>query len=594
MARTLVGFFAFLGVMTAITAAIALAMIVGRSSPDVPDSVILELDLTGGLVEYVPADPVAQLALRDRTSVRDVVLALERAADDERVVALIARVGTGFGLPAKVQEIRNAVAHFRSRGKLAIAYAETFGAEMGAASSSGTTNYYLATAFDEIHLLPIGSVGLSGLALEAVFVRGVLDKLGIEPRFDSRKEYKSAKNSLTDKAFTEPHRESFARIVESQYERIAADIARDRKLSAEVLDRLARRGALDSQAALEAGLIDRVSYPDEVYARVQERSGERAELLYLKSYLARSSGRGEASPTIALIYGVGNVVQGESGYQPLTGTTWMGSDSVTAAFRQAIDDDAVQAIVFRIDSGGGSAVASQLMWRETIRAREKGKPVIATMSDIAGSGGYFIAMGADRIVAQPGTITGSIGVVAGKLLTQKLWDELGISFDEVRTHPNVSMWKGTRDFTPEQWEIFQSSLDDVYAQFKKGVAEGRDLSMEEVERIARGRIWTGSDAKELGLVDELGGLPAALRLAKQAAGIPAEVEVELTLYPPSKTPFALLLERLRREEPHSSESPSAVLAARTLEAIHPLARVADALGLGAPRGVLEMPIRVRP
>jgi protease-4 len=545
--------------------------------------VILELDLTEGLAEYVPQDPLVQVLSQGKPTVADTVLALERAARDDRVVALIARVGGGFGYPAKVQELRDVIHDFRGHGKRAIAWVETFGD-----GYRGTTNYYLATAFDEIHLLPMGSVGLTGLALEAPFVSGALDKLGIEARWDSRREYKNAKNIFTEREFTEPHREALGRIAESQFERIAADVAAARGITAERVQAIAAGTPLGSREALEAGLVDAVGYRDEVYARERERASEDTELLYLNSYLARSPGPEAGSPVVALIYGVGNVVQGKSRFDPITGLTFMGSDSVTAAFRQAMRDEEVRAIVFRIDSGGGSAVASQLMWRETLQAREQGKPVIATMSDVAGSGGYYIAMGADRIVAQPGTITGSIGVVFGKFLTRKFWDELGITFDEVRTHPNASMWNGIRDFTPEQWEYFQSFLDRLYAIFMEGVAEGRGLPIEKVREIAKGRIWTGSDALELGLVDELGGLPVAVRLAKEAAGIDEDTAVELRLFPRPKTPARLLIEQISGKQPSNSEQASTAALAGTLEQLQPLGRLAARLGLIGVPGELEL------
>jgi protease-4 len=233
------------------------------------------------------------------------------------------------------------------------------------------------------------------------------------------------------------------------------------------------------------------------------------------------------------------------------------------------------------------------MWRETLRAKEKGKPVVASMSDVAGSGGYFIAMGADKIVAQPGTITGSIGVVGGKLVTKGLWDKLGISFDEVRTHLNASMWNGIREFTPEQWKQLQGWLDGVYQIFTEGVAEGRGLPIEKVQELAKGRIWTGADALELGLVDELGGFPVAIRLAKEASGISQETRVRIRVFPREKTTLELLVELLTGQgTPSSSGDAIAGVLAETLQQLRPLARIASGLGLTPPRGVLEIDLPV--
>jgi protease-4 len=356
---------------------------------------------------------------------------------------------------------------------------------------------------------------------------------------------------------------------------------------------IATRGTLNSREALEAGLIDGVSFRDEVYTRVDEQAPADAERLYLRSYLSRSEAPDTSAPVIALVYGVGSVSQGKSRYDPLTGSVTMGSDSVAAALRAASEDEEVRAIVFRVNSGGGSAVASQVMWRETLRAKEKGKPVVASMSDVAGSGGYFIAMGADKIVAQPGTITGSIGVVGGKLVTKGLWDKLGISFDEVSTHLNASMWNGIREFTPEQWKQLEGWLDRVYQIFTEGVAEGRGLPIEKVQELAKGRIWTGADALELGLVDELGGFPVAIRLAKEASGISQETRVRIRVFPREKTTLELLVELLTGQgTPSSSGDAIAGVLAETLQQLRPLARIASGLGLTPPRGVLEIDLPV--
>ena len=229
------------------------------------------------------------------------------------------------------------------------------------------------------------------------------------------------------------------------------------------------------------------------------------------------------------------------------------------------------------------------MWRETLRAQQEGKPVIASLGDVAGSGGYFIAMGADKIVAQPGTITGSIGVLSGKLVTQQLWEKLGISFDGVRTHRNADMWSGRRGFTPEQWESLEASLDRVYQLFTEGVALGRNLPLEQVLEAARGRIWTGADALELGLVDALGGFPEAIRLAKAAAGIDADSPVQLRLFPRARTPLELVVDALTgRAAPNGDAMASLVTG--TLERLRPLGRVALQLGLVEPHGVLQMQI----
>jgi len=261
---------------------------------------------------------------------------------------------------------------------------------------------------------------------------------------------------------------------------------------------------------------------------------------------------------------------------------------VAAAFRDAVKDPKVKAILFRIDSPGGSYVASDAIWEETVRARKAGKPVIATMGDVAGSGGYFVAMAADKIVAQPATITGSIGVLGGKMLTTGFWKMLGITFDQVHEGANATYWSGTDDYTPAEWARFQAWLDRVYADFTSKVADGRRLPKERVLQIAKGRIWSGEDAKALGLVDELGGFPEALALARKAAKIPAGEEVSVQLFPRKKTAFQTLMDTLSGETPESSDQGAEAAAViRALRLVQPLARQARAAT--GQTGVLEMP-----
>jgi protease-4 len=333
--------------------------------------------------------------------------------------------------------------------------------------------------------------------------------------------------------------------------------------------------------------VDGLGYRDQAFGRAREKAGQDVRLLYLAEYLKRAGRPHTKGDTVALIYGVGGVQRGKSRMDPVSGEFTMGSDSVTAAFRDAIEDEDVKAILFRVDSPGGSYVASDAIWRETRRAREKGKPVIVSMGVLAGSGGYFVAMAADKIVAQPGTITGSIGVLGGKMLTTGLWDKLGITWDEVHTSANSTLWTGTRDYSPAEWARFQATLDRIYVDFTAKVAEGRRLPKDKVLEIAKGRIWTGEDARALGLVDELGGYATALRLAKQAARIDEGKDVKLAVYPRPKSPIQRALEG----NPSSSES-AAVAAAwtRALDDVRPVVQRLRQLGLwDAGDGVLSMP-----
>jgi protease-4 len=505
----------------------------------VKDGTVLQMNLADGVVEYYPPS-IRDVFMVPPLTVRDVVDALARAAKDERVTALVARVGDArLGL-ASFQEIRDAVLAFRASGKRAVAVAETFG-EFG----PGNGAYFLATAFDEIALQPSGDIGLTGLSSETPFVRGALDKLGVKPRLDHRREYKSAMNVFTETGFTAPHREASERVLESQFAQIVRGIAEGRGLTEDAVRALVAKAPLSADAARAAKLVDTVAYRDEVWDAFRNADGTLPPRLGLGGYLARA-GRAadDEGDVVALVYGVGSVHRGRSSWGTLSNEPTMGSDTVAAAFRAAVDDDEVRAILFRVNSPGGSYIASDTIWREVVRARRQGKPVVASMGDIAGSGGYFVAMGADRIVAQPGTVTGSIGVLAGKMVTGALWSRLGVEWGDLDTGPNASMWSPTKDYSPEQWQRLQEFLDRIYADFVDKAADGRALPRERMQEIARGRIWSGEDAKEIGLVDELGGFPVALRAVRELAGIAPDGAVRLRVFPRTKSPVEVALARI--------------------------------------------------
>jgi protease IV len=547
----------------------------------VPSRVIVELDLERGLVEYVPEDPIATALAREQPTVRDIVEGLERAATDARVVGLVARVGSGgLGL-AQVEEIRDAVTRFRESGKPTVLFSETFGE-----FASGQGGYYLATAFERIYLQPSGDVGLAGLISETPFLEGTLDRVGLEPRMDHRHEYKNALNLFTESEMTPAHREAVEGVLRSAYENIVAGIAAGRGMSPAEARQVVDGGPYYGEEAVRARLVDGLAYRDQVYDSVRARVGGDPRFLYLRRYLSAAGRPHRRGEQIALIYGAGTVQRGRSEFSPATGGSSMGAETVAKAFRDAIEDDNVRAILFRVDSPGGSYVASDVIWRETVRAREAGKPVIVSMGNVAGSGGYFVAMSADRIVAHPSTITGSIGVVGGKMLINELSGKLGVSWDDVQVGGNATMWSVTRDYSPEEWARIQALLDRIYDDFTEKVAEGRGLSRDSVHALARGRIWSGADALRLGLVDELGGFPVALRLAREAAGLEPDAPVHLRLFPARRSLMQMILDR---DTERSSYPTGVELAVRTLRELEPVIGLARRSGLlGAP-GVLTMP-----
>jgi protease-4 len=550
----------------------------------VPARAILEINLETGLFEEAPDDPFLRLAGQNVPGLRDIVEALERAKDDTRVAGMIARIGAAPISLAQAQEIRDAVASFREKKKFAVAFSETFG-EFG----PGNGAYYLSTAFDEIWLQPSGDIGLTGLSMESMFLRGTFDKLGLVPRFDQRYEYKNAMNAYTEKKFTPAHREAMEGINRSFFSQLVRGIAKARKLPEDQVKSIIDRAPLLGREALQAKLVDGVAYRDEVFAKVRGKAGGDAEFLYANKYLDRAGRPHSRGSVVALIFGSGAVVRGKSEVDPFSVTPIMGSETVAGAFRQAVKDQSVKAILFRVDSPGGSYVASDTIWREVVNAKKAGKPVIVSMSSVAGSGGYFVAMAADKIVAQPATITGSIGVLAGKLLSTGFWDKLGISWDEVHAGKNARMFTGLTDYSKEEWARFQAALDRIYEDFTSKVAEGRKLPKEKVLQIAKGRIWSGEDAKANGLIDELGGYPVAIRLVKSAINVKDTDSIQIRVFPRKKTTFEAISEKISGDEGESSESPAAILALRMAERVRPLVRLLDSAGLGHHSEVLSMP-----
>jgi protease-4 len=583
MNKRLLAFLAILGALgfLALCAFVAISFFGAYPKGSLSSKILLEADFERSIEEYMPDQPITKAFGGDEPTTRDVVDALDRAAGDDRVVGLVARVGAvPMGL-AQIQEIRDAVLRFRAGGKPAVAWAETFG-EFG----DGNGSYYLASAFDQIYLQPSGDVGLTGLMYESPFIKRLFDKLDVVPRMDHRYEYKNAMNFYTETKFTEAHREAMQKLMGSQFGQMISGIAKGRALSEGQVRATFNEGPYLGQQAVEAKLVDGLLYRDEVYAKARQKAGDDAKLLYLQKYLERAGRLHDKGEKVALIYGVGAVQRGTGGFSPLSGTA-MGSDTVAAAFRAAREDADVKAIVFRVDSPGGSYVASDTIWRETQLARKAGKPVVVTMGNLAGSGGYFVAMGADKIVAQPGTITASIGVLGGKLLTKGFWDRIGVTFDEVHTSDNGTMFTGAQDYTPKEWDKFQQWLDRVYVDFTSKVAEGRKLDKAKVQQIAKGRIWTGEDALGLGLVDALGGFDVALKLAKEAAKIPAGDDVNLVVFPRKKTFFEALTQKM----PDNSEKDAwARVAVDLASALRPSLALLRDLGLARrPPGVLTMP-----
>lgn len=507
---------------------------------------VLAVDLSTPVADQPTDNPLARLRAARRPQLRELIEALADAGEDDRVRGLLVRVDHPAESWAHAEEVREGVAAFRRGGKRAVAHAQSFG-EAGDA----TLAYYVATAFDEIHLQPSGQVGMTGLAAEVPFVADLLDKLDVETEVATRHEYKTAANHLTEHGFTEAHRETVDRVVASRHEQLVAAVAAGRGVDEERAAALVDGGPQRGAEALDAGLVDRLAYRDETVADVKASVEAGARLVSPGAYRSARAKRlrPRRRATVALVHGHGPVHVGRSRRSVLR--TTMGADTVVTGFQQAIRDRRVRAVVFRVDSPGGSAVASDAIWRAVVRAREAGKPVVVTMGAVAGSGGYWISVGADRIVAAPGTLTGSIGVVSGKLVTRRLRQRLGITTDEVHRGAFALMRSSNQPFTEQHWQRLNAHLDGIYGEFVDKVATDRGLPSERVDELARGRVWTGADAAAHGLVDDCGGYQTALTAARRLAGLGPAAPVRLRTLPRQPLPVRL---GLRRPEPEDARA----------------------------------------
>ena len=537
-------------------------------------SLLLELDLTESPAAPDPGDRLARLRARGRHQLRPTLRALHEAASDRRVVGLIAKVGGVLPWPV-MQELRLGVQAFTAGGKPALAWAETFGE-----GSGDMAGYVLATRFDEIWLQPGGALGLLGVAVETTFLRGALDRLGVEPQLEQRYEFKNAADRIMRTEFTEAHRAALDRVAGSIYTEAVTAIAEGRGIADARVRELADTGPRTASEAREAGLVDRLGYRDEAYAAMRSRVGTDAELLFADRWRPprRPHVPAGRKAHVALVEARGAIVSGRTRRGPMG--RLVGSDSVGAALRAATRDDRVRAVVLQVDSPGGSAVASEAIWREVCRVREAGKSVVVSMGQVAASGGYYIACPADVIVALPATLTGSIGVFGGKLVVRELLDRVGLTTGTVSYGARSLMFSTRRGFSDDERERLAAGIDAIYDDFVAKVARGRGRPTADIESVARGRVWTGSDALGIGLVDELGGLRDALRIARAHAGLPDNAPVRPALRVPP-------LSRLGRVK--NSDDPRAVANAM----LPSLSDVAAALGLAATDALSMAPITVR-
>ncbi len=519
----------FLGFLFIILIVAAIVSSIGAPVPEpVERGTVMEISLGGVLAEKPSMSVMEQLGKTAGSSLWDVRRALERAKNDDKIVAVKLTVLPLRAGWASVAELQSYLDAFRSSGKPIYAY---LGGDY-----VGEKEYAAALGADKILVPPGSAMFIDGLRAEAVFWRGTLDKLKIVPDVLALKEYKSAGEMFERTEMSGPFRESLTSLLQDTQDWFVESVASRRSTDAQAVRAQINKGLLTADEAKAAGWIDAVGYDDELEAKIQTATGiQKYKRVSHADYLWRAGQRPSRRPRLAVVFAEGLIVAGGMD-QGLFPRPILSGPRIAAAIESAAKDKDVKAIVFRINSGGGSATGSDQIWRAVKNAR---KPIVASMSDVAGSGGYWIAMGADKIIAQPQTITGSIGVVSLMFNLRGFYELLGANVDDVTLADNAGMFSAFENLSEEQRATLISWMEVVYEQFKQKVATGRDLSLDTVENIAKGRVWSGKQALEHKLIDGLGGIEMAISEAKRLAGIPQSEEVELDVYPKPRT----LLER---------------------------------------------------
>jgi len=529
--KSLVYAFAIFGILFILLLLVILGLLrqkPGRATT-IPRQTVLKINFDEAYREVRSDNLLTEISEVSPLSFYDLVKAINLAAIDDRVKVLVGRVGNSpLGL-AQIQELRQAVATFRSKGKKAYIFSAGFGSFGG-----GTSEYYLASAFDEIWMQPNTDLGLTGIAMEVPFFRKLLDKVGIKPEFYARHEYKNAMASVLDERMSEPFRQEMLRLGGTILAQTVSDISAARGLSEEDVNRLINRAPLFAAEALEAKLIDRIGYEPELFDEIQKTvSGEVVEISDYASVIR--DGR-KGLPKVAVLVADGVINEGKSIDNPLQGEATVGAATVTEQLNEIARDKNVKALLLRVNSPGGSYAASNEIWYALNKLKkERQMSVVVSMGNYAASGGYFIALPGDKIIAEPSTITGSIGVLGGKMVLNGLWQKLDINWEALRFGSNAGILSMNTGFSESEKDIFNKSLDNAYEDFTLKVSQARKIDVAKMDELARGRIWTGSGALKNGLIDDIGGFNKALGIAKELAGIKPEDKFTIAYYPKQKT-----------------------------------------------------------
>jgi protease-4 len=578
-----IGFLVVLGIVLGGAAALHFR----HTATPLPAKAILAMTIDGELEEKPGFDP---LKLHHQMSMGEALHGLHHAATDARIKGVFLTISDNLPL-AQAQELHDEILAFRKTGKTVYAFADTFGEQ-----SAGAAEYVLAAACDKIVMQPLGTVGLVGISSDQLFVKDALARYGIGFEGSKREQYKTAFDMFTENGFTPSNREMTSSLLNDIVEQVVTTISSDRHVDQAVLRHAMDTGPIMADDAKEMNLVDEIDYRDQALDDIEDKLAV-DDTISMRRYL-NSIAEPATKAKIALIYAQGELSR-HSGIDPLDPVADnQASDpkDVVAAFRQASEDDSVKAIVFRINSPGGSVVASETIRSGVLMANDAKKPVIVSMGEVAGSGGYWIAADADRIIAEPSTLTGSIGVLGGKPVFQKLLQDHGVVEQSIDVGQNSNMDSPFKSFTPEQSAKQNEMLDDIYDTFKALVADGRGMSPDKVDEIAKGRVYTGRQAKEIGLVDELGGLELAITRAKEAAGMNGNARISVVEVPSEPSMAELLRSVLFQGD--SGDDDDALMRSRirmseNLKALAALRPYLRALMSGGDNSVLMQPMPVK-
>lgn len=541
---TVVRIFAVIGfIATLVILVIVISLVrLEYAAPSEPDNVIVTFDLDQPVVEQNDSSPLELVTHEQTASFLDILRAIDRAKADPHVKGIVANFGGSQPPFAMAQELHRAFAHFRESGKFSYAFGSTYG-DFG----NGNRAYFVASAFDNIWLQPVGAVSLSGVAIETPFAKQALDKIGVTGNFLRREEYKSVMESFMRDDYSPPVRANMQSMIDDLFNQTAAGIAEGRKWDVAKVKKLMDGGPYTADEALKQGLVTHIGYANDLEDELKKKAGDDVEHVAFQDYLAYGGGlkKSGANTRVALIFGTGLITDHATGPADIGGGEIMGADKVADAFNDAADDKDIKAIIFRIDSPGGSPGASETIRAALMHAQKSGKPVFISMGGVAASGGYWVAMNGDRIIAEPGTLTGSIGVVAGKFVLGGLMQKLGISWGTLTTGGNAGLWSVTQEFTPAQLERMNTFLDETYKDFVTDVATARKIPIEKMPEIAKGRVFTGAQAVKAGLVDELGGYDITLAAVRKKLNLTPEDVLALEQFPAPLTPAERVIKILK-------------------------------------------------